>query len=196
MYEPAGNVRVVGGAWRSAEAFALLSWPWSLGPPTPSPLPAVSVAVGRGGVFFPGTVTVNSDVAREISTPCFCSTRNSSACAPGRGSSPGITYAAGPSVRAFRSERLVLGEKLWGGRRLGARFQDRALALGVEVAEEQLLVRGEVVQRGEQSGLLVVVVVALRPGRLRQRRILFVPGARVLVGPQLAHDRVGAAVAE
>ena len=42
----------------------------------------------------------------------------------------------------------------------------------------------------------VVVVVALRPHRLRQRRVLLVPGAGVVVGLELALHRVGAGVAE
>src|SRR5262245_21184723 len=119
MYEPAGNFRVVGCGARSADALAPVSWDWSLGPPARSPerlallaSPSapllVSVGVGRGGGFFPGPVTVDSAVAREISTACFCSTRSSSACVPGRGSSAGSTYAAGPSVRAFRIDRLLL----------------------------------------------------------------------------------------
>ena len=74
-------------------------------------LAASTAAVRRRALprlaLLPGTVTVNGAVAREISTPCFCSTRSSSACAPGRGSSPGSTYAAGPSVFAFRIERLL-----------------------------------------------------------------------------------------
>src|SRR4029079_9509554 len=81
---------------RSPERLALL---------VSSGLPLVSFGVGRGGVFFPGPITLNDPVAREISTPCFWRTRNSSACAPGRGSSDGSTYAAGPSVRALRIDR-------------------------------------------------------------------------------------------
>ena len=92
----------------------------ALGPPAHPARPAPSfVVVGRGGAFLPGTVTVNGAVAREISTPCFCSVRSSSACAPGRGSS------AGEHVRR---------------RSFGLRLQDRALALQIEVAQEQLLV--------------------------------------------------------
>src|SRR6266487_256323 len=116
MYEPAGKVRVVG-------AVGFLSCPscpsrpsCPLGPPTLSCLscpsrpscPLLFVVVGFGGAFFPGTVTVNDAVAREISTPCFCSVRRRSACAPGRGSSPVRTYAAGPSVLAFKIDRLLL----------------------------------------------------------------------------------------
>ena len=52
-------------------------------------------------------VTVNGAVAREISTRCFCRTRSSSACAPGRRSSAGSTYAAGPSAFAFVTDRLL-----------------------------------------------------------------------------------------
>jgi len=52
------------------------------------------------------------------------------------------------------------------------------------------------VERGQQPRLLVIVVVALGPFRFGQRRVLLVPGARVLVGPQLALHGVRAAVAE
>src|SRR5262245_5292261 len=126
-YEPAGKVRVAG----APDFLSCPSCPSrpscpALGPPTsalrasvgkpdpPDPLdppdpscPLLFVVVGRAGAFFPGTVTVNDAVAREISTPCFCSVRRRSACAPGRESSAGNTYAAGPSVRAFRIERLL-----------------------------------------------------------------------------------------
>ena len=53
-------------------------------------------------------VTVNGAVAREISTRCFCSTRSSSACAPGRGSSAG-KHVGRRALRssAFRIERLL-----------------------------------------------------------------------------------------
>src|SRR5258708_944395 len=112
MYEPAGKVRDVGAAFVSCPS--CFSWPsWALGPDAPDPPdpldppdPSV-VVVGFGGVFFPGTVTVNDEVAHEISTPCFCSVRRRSACAPGRGSSAVNTYAAGPSVLAFRIDRLL-----------------------------------------------------------------------------------------
>src|SRR5262245_63280547 len=117
-YEPAGKVRVAG----APDFLSCPSCPScpALGPPTsalrasvgkPDPpdasCPLLFVVVGRAGAFFPGTVTVNDAVAREISTPCFCSVRRRSACAPGRESSAGNTYAAGPSVRAFRIERLL-----------------------------------------------------------------------------------------
>ena len=72
-----------------------------------TPDPSVVVVFWRAGPRFPGTMTVNSAVAREISTPCFRSTFSSSACAPGRGSSAASTYAAGPSVFALRIERLL-----------------------------------------------------------------------------------------
>src|SRR5258708_6905754 len=110
MYEPAGKVRLV-GCGRSAAVFALLSCVSCaldpLDPPDP-PDPSLLVVVGRGTAFLPGTITVNGAVAREISTPCFCSTRSRSACAPGRVSSAVNTYAAGPSVLAFRIDRLLL----------------------------------------------------------------------------------------
>ena len=67
----------------------------------------VEFAFPRCGVRFAGIVTVNDEVAREISTPCFCSTRSNSACAPGRRSSAGNMYAAGPSTRALRTDLLL-----------------------------------------------------------------------------------------
>src|SRR5580765_1004340 len=107
MYDPAGKVLVVGCG------FALRSWlgrgscSCALGP-LPLPPASVVVVTGRGGVRLPGIVTVNSAVAREISTPCFRSTFSRFACAPGCASSAGSTYAAGPSVRALRTDRLLL----------------------------------------------------------------------------------------
>ena len=76
------------------------------------------------------------------------------------------------------------------------RLFDRALALQIEILEEQLRVVGEVVQRGQQPALLVVIVVALRPQHLGQRRIGPVPGALVFIGIEDALLGVGAAVAE
>src|ERR1051326_4033388 len=52
--------------------------------------------------FFGGSFTVNAAVDREISQPGLRRTARSAACAPGRGSSAGNTYAAGPSL--VRSE--------------------------------------------------------------------------------------------
>ena len=52
---------------------------------------AASLVISRAGRFLPGIVTVNGAVAREISQPCSCRMRSSSACGPGRGSSPGNT---------------------------------------------------------------------------------------------------------
>ena len=71
-------------------------------PARPRP-PAAPPAAGRAGI-----VTVNAAVALEISTPCFCSTRSSSACVPRRGSLAGSTYAAGPSTFGFITDRLLL----------------------------------------------------------------------------------------
>jgi hypothetical protein len=48
------------------------------------------------------------------------------------------------------------------------------------------------VQRRQQAGLLMVVVVALRPRRLGQRRVLLVPRCARIVWAQLALDGVGA----
>jgi hypothetical protein len=53
-------------------------------------------------------VTVKAAVAFEISTPCLCSTRSTSACVPRRASLAGSTYAAGPSTFGFITERLLL----------------------------------------------------------------------------------------
>ncbi len=81
-------------------------------------------------------------------------------------------------------------------RALDLRLQHGPLALQVEVLQEQLAVVGEVRQRGQQPRQRVVVVVALRPHGLRQRRVLLVPRARVVVRLQLPLDGVGARVAE
>ena len=51
-------------------------------------------------------------------------------------------------------------------------------------------------QRSEQSGFFVIVIVALRPQRFGKRRIGAIPGARVFVGFQRAFARVGAAIAK
>ena len=95
MYEPAGNVRVDVA-------------PPDVAPPDVAP-PDESRPAPRARRT--GVDTVNGAFAREISTCCFCITRSSSACAPGRRSSAGSTYAAGPSVRAFAIERLLFSQK-------------------------------------------------------------------------------------
>src|ERR1019366_301307 len=91
--------------------------------------------------------------------------------------------------------RIVGGEHVGGGP-FGAWLLDGAFGFEVEVAQEQLVVAGEVVERGEHAGLFVIVVVALRPLRLGERRILLVPRACVLIGAQGALFGVGAGVAE
>jgi hypothetical protein len=53
------------------------------------------------------TITLNGAEAREISTCCFWRMRSSSACVPGRCSSAVSTYAAGPSLRGFCTDRLL-----------------------------------------------------------------------------------------
>ena len=65
--------------------------------------------------------------------------RNRSACAPGRGSSA-VKHV---SRRPFAVLRLL----------------DGALGLQVEVAQEQLVVGGEIGQRRQHAGLFVVVVI-------------------------------------
>src|SRR3989441_9670365 len=68
--------------WLAAGAASLSSrWP----PALPS-CPSVVVGGRRGG-FFEGTVTADSEVAREISIPCRRSTRRSPPFAPGPGAS-------------------------------------------------------------------------------------------------------------
>src|SRR5215218_6839081 len=98
-YEPAGKVLVMG------------TGDWGLGTGEESaraaPAPAESAPRPAPRARLAGIVTVNGAVAREISTACFCNTRSNSACAPGRRSSAGSTYAAGPSTRAFVTERLL-----------------------------------------------------------------------------------------
>src|SRR5215218_9380590 len=99
MYEPAGKVLVVG------------TGDWGLGTGVESGRAVVACVESAprpvARARFAGMVTVNGAVAREISTACFRNTRSSSACAPGRRSSAGSTYAAGPSTRAFVTDRLL-----------------------------------------------------------------------------------------
>ena len=96
----------------------------------------------------------------------------------------------------LRARPRILRREHVGRRPLDRRLLDGALALQVEVLQEELVVVGEVRQRRQQPGLGVVVVVALRPHGLRQRRILLVPRAGIVVGLELALHRVRAAVAE
>src|SRR5262249_54461040 len=65
-------------------------------------------------------------------------------------------------IRLRGGPRIVGGEHV-AGRTFSTRLEDRSLALQIEVAQEQLSVAREVVHCREQPGLLVVVVVALRP---------------------------------
>src|SRR5215469_15825885 len=51
-------------------------------------------------------------------------------------------------------------------------------------------------QRGQQGGLFVIIIVALRPERFGKGRILAVPGAGIFFGLKRAHFGVDAAVAE
>ncbi len=51
-------------------------------------------------------------------------------------------------------------------------------------------------QRSEKPGLLIIIVVALRPHRLRQRRVLAIPGAAILFRSKLAFHSIRAAVAK
>src|SRR4029079_15664015 len=78
-------------------------------------------------------------------------------------------------------------------RPFGLRLQNRALALVVEIAQEVDAVVGDVVERDDDPGLLVVVVVAQRPAHARDRRVLAEPGAGGLLRRQRPLFGVGAA---
>ena len=90
----------------------------------------------------------------------------------------------------------VVGGKHIRRRAAQRRLLDRAFALEIEVVQKKFGVVGEIVQRGQQAGLFIIVVVALRPAHFRQWRVRTVPGARVIVGIENAIDRIGAGVAE
>src|SRR4030095_741447 len=57
--------------------------------------------------LFALTGTVNGAVARLISPPCACKVLSNSAWLPARVSSPGNTYADGPSFLGFSIDRLL-----------------------------------------------------------------------------------------
>ena len=91
--------------------------------------------------------------------------------------------------------RIIRGQNVRGGAFLLG-LHDRALRFEIEILQEEALVFVEIMKRGQQAGLFVIVVVALRPERFRQRRILAVPGARVFFRVERALERVRAAVAK
>src|SRR6185312_15960199 len=95
-----------------------------------------------------------------------------------------------------RARALAIGREDVGGWAGQLRLLDRALALQVEILQEQRGVVGKVIERGEQAALFVVVVVALRPHHLRQRRVRLVPRTLVLIGIEDALERVRTVVAE
>src|SRR5216683_5283307 len=136
---PAGNSRVAGSA---SFSFSLAS--------------LASSFLEDFLAFFTGKATVNDEVAREISTCCFCSTCSNSVCSSMRGSSARQNVSGRPFLHGLA---------------------DGAFGLQVKVFQEQTLVLIEEVQRGEQPSLLVVVIVALRPKRFGKRGILPPPGA-------------------
>src|SRR5208282_5320093 len=76
--------------------------------------------------------------------------------------------------------RVVRREHV-GRRAFGRGLGDRALGLQIKILEKQGLVALEIEERSEEAGFLIVVVVALGPGSLGQRRILAEPSAGVLV---------------
>src|SRR4029079_10404293 len=82
-------------------------------------------------------------------------------------------------------------------RAFGLRLEDRPPAFLIAVVEDELAVVGDVVERNEQSGLFVIVIVAERPHHPRERRVLLEPAPLRVVRPEDALLRVGtAAVAE
>src|SRR5262249_51318021 len=91
--------------------------------------------------------------------------------------------------------RIIARKNIGGGpRRL--RLQNRILALGVKIAQEIFAVGREMRERDEQSGLLIVVVVALRPPGFRKRRVLFLSGGRIFWRRERGVHRVPAPVVD
>src|SRR5262245_65448016 len=64
---------------------------------------------------------------------------------------------------------------------------NRSLGLQIKILEKHLAVLVEVIQRDKNRRLFIVIVVALRPLRARQRRILFVPSALIHIAPERLH---------
>ena len=83
-----------------------------------------------------------------------------------------------------------------GRRPFERRLFNGALALGVVILEEMVRVAREIGDGRKQCAFFVVVVIALRPFHHRKRRILAVPGARVILRPEDALLRIGATVAK
>ena len=91
-----------------------------------------------------------------------------------------------PEKLRLSTRPSVVSRKDVGSRALHPRLENRAFALFVEVLQKLLSVVCEIAQRHEQTGLLVVVVVAERPLHFGERRILSVPCARSLIRRQRA----------
>ena len=172
MYEPAGNVRLVG----------LWVFPFLPFLPLPPFLPIArvrSTCLTRPSCPILPRRSSSSDAVgllarqrdRERRRARARSRRPASAArATDRPARPGTDFVGAEHVR-----RGTFGARL---------AESTACSSGRSCAGTACLFAGEVVQRREQPGLLVVVVVALRPDRFRQRRILLVPRARVLAGLQ------------
>src|ERR1019366_6730680 len=138
----------------------------------------------RGGIRVPCPCAAASTASTASSARLLGRHHDRNGCG-GAGDLAALILQHAPEV-GLRAGTRVVGRKHVGGGAFGARFLDGAFRLEVEVAEEELVVAGEVVERGEYAGLFVVVVVALRPLRLGKRLILLEPGAGVLIGAQRA----------
>ena len=146
MYEPAGKVRVIGGGFAAGLADPGLGEPsryhshLAVHGAASSPSLALRrsrlarLARAAGAVvlsswaavdFLRGRVTVNDEVAREISTPCCCSISQ--------------------QIRLRARPRIVARKYVRRGS-FGLRLQDRALAFQIEILEEQFAVVGEVME--------------------------------------------------
>src|SRR5258706_4603050 len=115
----------------------------------------------------------------------------------GRARNFDVLFLENPQQLGLRAGPWIRGAEHVSGRPFGAGLQHRALALLVEVLEEETPIRGEVVERDEEPGLLVIVVVAERPHDAWQRGILPVPRPLRIVRSQRPLERLGgAAIAE
>ena len=98
-------------------------------------------------------------------------------------------------IRLIPQTRIVAQENV-GRRTFILRLFNRTLSFQVKILQEQFAVVVEIVERDQQRRLFIIVVVPLRPFRAWQRRILFVPGARVFVGRKRTHQSIGTRVAK
>src|SRR3954468_2642176 len=151
MYKPAGNVRETGGGGVFLSRPSCLSRPpLPLCPILPLIRPAGGGRVGRRRILSRG--------------PAFAGHGDGEL--RGRARDLDALFLQHFQELGLRTRPGIVGGEHVRRGPLGLGFENRSLALQVVIAQEQLAVAGEVVERGEQSRLLVVVVVALRPGRL------------------------------